>query len=282
MFLRETNKIPTTPLLKFWPSWRKVINQNSYKLQCIFCFVGRGKGGSVSEPLVTWCGVGERRILRRNFCRRLHARDIALTSIVASHLHARPPPNLAPTPSATAYQFFMAPCPVYLSIDCLNTQIVKHLPHLTFMGSSVVRIFQYISNKMQRYIVYYIWKLPAAIAVGSSNSLTNTRRCRYSCMRSWWRVEVPPETCRAVSRYNKLCNVASCRIYVGIFASLFLGNTEADVTISIQQPCSNYFTAKCLELFCVTFLLLIGISTRSCDCCYALTSHFKEITKATF
>jgi len=32
--------------------------------------------------------------------------------------------------------------------------------------------------------------------------VTNTRCCRYSCMRSWWWVEVPPETCRAVSRYK--------------------------------------------------------------------------------
>jgi hypothetical protein len=38
-----------------------------------------------------------------------------------------------------------------------------------------------------------------------------------SCFRSWWWVEVPPETCRAVSRYNKLCNVASCLIYIRIF-----------------------------------------------------------------
>jgi hypothetical protein len=40
------------------------------------------------------------------------------------------------------------------------------------------------------------------IAADSSNGLTNTRCCRYSCMRSWWWVEVPPETCRAVSRYK--------------------------------------------------------------------------------
>jgi len=32
--------------------------------------------------------------------------------------------------------------------------------------------------------------------------VTNTRCCRYSGMRSWWWVEVPPETCRAVSRYK--------------------------------------------------------------------------------
>jgi hypothetical protein len=28
--------------------------------------------------------------------------------------------------------------------------------------------------------------LPAAIAAGSSNGVTNTRYCRYSCLRSWW------------------------------------------------------------------------------------------------
>jgi len=33
--------------------------------------------------------------------------------------------------------------------------------NLTFMGPCIVRIFQYISNKMQRYTIYYmyIWKL---------------------------------------------------------------------------------------------------------------------------
>ena len=76
-------------------------------------------------------------------------------------------------------------------------------------------IFQYVSNKMQRYTVYsyletalhlsggtsthhqeYIQLylqhlvfvtlllLPAAIAAGSSIGVTNTRCCRYSCMRS--------------------------------------------------------------------------------------------------
>jgi len=42
----------------------------------------------------------------------------------------------------------------------------------------------------------------STIAAGSSNGVTNTRCCRYSHMRSWWRVEVPPETCRAVPRYK--------------------------------------------------------------------------------
>ena len=42
----------------------------------------------------------------------------------------------------------------------------------------------------------------STIAADSSNGVTNTRCCRYSCMRSWWWVEVPRETCRAVSIYK--------------------------------------------------------------------------------
>jgi hypothetical protein len=59
-------------------------------------------------------------------------------------------------------------------------------------------------------------KSPTIVA-DSSNGVTNTRCYRYSCMRSWWWVKVPSETCKAVSSY-KMCNVASCWIYkyVGI------------------------------------------------------------------
>jgi hypothetical protein len=42
----------------------------------------------------------------------------------------------------------------------------------------------------------------STIAADSSNGVTDTRCCRYSCMHSWWWVEVSPETCRAVSRYK--------------------------------------------------------------------------------
>jgi len=54
--------------------------------------------------------------------------------------------------------------------------------------------------------IYSIWYLSHSYcylplsAAGSSNSVTNNICCRYSCMRSWWWVAVPPETCRAVSR----------------------------------------------------------------------------------
>jgi hypothetical protein len=42
----------------------------------------------------------------------------------------------------------------------------------------------------------------STIAAESSNGATNTRCCRYSCMRSWWWVEVSLETCRVVSKYK--------------------------------------------------------------------------------
>ena len=104
---------------------------------------------------------------------------------------------------------------------------------LSFMGPCIANIFQYISNKMQLYTLYLYLEtalhvsggtsthhqeriqlylqhlvfitpllLPAATAAGSSNGVTNTRCCRYSWVRSWWWVEVTPETCRAVSRYK--------------------------------------------------------------------------------
>jgi hypothetical protein len=38
------------------------------------------------------------------------------------------------------------------------------------------------------------------LAAGRSNGVTNTRCRRYIFLCSWWWVEVPPETCRAVSK----------------------------------------------------------------------------------
>jgi len=48
--------------------------------------------------------------------------------------------------------------------------------------------------------LHRLFCLEAAIAAGSSNGVTNTRCCRYSCLRCWWWAVVPPETCRAVSK----------------------------------------------------------------------------------
>jgi hypothetical protein len=76
-----------------------------------------------------------------------------------------------------------------------------------FMGPCIVGIYLYISNKMQRYTVYYIWTLlymfrvvPPPIIRSSRNCIysiwylsqrycylslaAGSRCCRYSCMRS--------------------------------------------------------------------------------------------------
>jgi hypothetical protein len=39
---------------------------------------------------------------------------------------------------------------------------------------------------------------------GSKDGLTSARCCNYGCMCSWWWVELPPETCRAV--YKNIIN----------------------------------------------------------------------------
>jgi len=67
---------------------------------------------------------------------------------------------------------------------------------------------------MQRYTVYFNWKLLYMFRVVPPPNNKSANKCiysiwylshpyccllRYSCLRSWWWVEVPPETCRAVS-----------------------------------------------------------------------------------
>jgi hypothetical protein len=55
------------------------------------------------------------------------------------------------------------------------------------------------------------------MAAGSSNSLTSTRCCRYSCVCSWWWVDYHLKHAEQFSDINKLCNIASCWIYIGIY-----------------------------------------------------------------
>jgi len=63
---------------------------------------------------------------------------------------------------------------------------------------------------------------PVTFMTGCSYGFTNARCCGYSDMSSWWWVEIPPETCRAVYRYivNKLYIVASCWTIIGIYFTM--------------------------------------------------------------
>jgi hypothetical protein len=50
--------------------------------------------------------------------------------------------------------------PPYTSKTLLRTVLKsEEYETLTFMGPCIARIFQYTSNKMQRYTVYFKWKL---------------------------------------------------------------------------------------------------------------------------
>jgi hypothetical protein len=51
---------------------------------------------------------------------------------------------------------------------------------LTFMVPCVVKIFQYISNKMQRYTVYFIWKLLYVFRVVPPPIIRSANNCIYS------------------------------------------------------------------------------------------------------
>jgi len=57
----------------------------------------------------------------------------------------------------------------------------------------------------------------STIAAGSSNVVTNTRCCRYSCMRSWWWVGYHPKYVEQFPDINNLCKVSSCWIYIGMY-----------------------------------------------------------------
>ena len=58
----------------------------------------------------------------------------------------------------------------------------KSAMDLTFMGPCIVRIFQYtsISNKMQRYTVYFIWKLLYMFRVVPPPIIRSEDNCIYS------------------------------------------------------------------------------------------------------
>jgi hypothetical protein len=79
-------------------------------------------------------------------------------------------------------------------------------------------IFQYISNKMQRYTVYFIWNLLYMFRVVTPPII----RSAYNCIYSIWYLShrycyLPlPKLVEQFPDINKLCNVACCWIYIRI------------------------------------------------------------------
>jgi hypothetical protein len=90
----------------------------------------------------------------------------------------------------------------YVQEGSLHLRTTEYLPcFVSFRGKKSRRILsEQASYSVRRPQHTQSSSNPSTTAAGSSNGLTNTRCCRYSCLRSWWWVVVPPETCRAVSR----------------------------------------------------------------------------------
>jgi hypothetical protein len=77
------------------------------------------------------------------------------------------------------------------------TDLTQHcrytIMNLMFMGACIVRIFQYISNKMQCYAVYYIWKLLYLFRVIPPPIVRSTYNCIYNiCYLSQHYCYLPP------------------------------------------------------------------------------------------
>jgi hypothetical protein len=115
------------------------------------------------------------------------------------------------------------------------------------------------------------WKSSNSSMIGAagSNGVTNTRCCRYSYMCSWWWVEVPPETCKAVFKYDKLCNVASCWIYIGIFLRCtdpwMLNFQQSDI---FYQPIfETFIPLDTILQTLIKFLQMTGTRSTYRKCC---------------
>ena len=70
---------------------------------------------------------------------------------------------------------------IYTAIFMLIFIIFEQdLLYLTFMGPCIISIFQYISNKVQRYTVYFIWKLVYMFRVTPPPIVRSANNCTYS------------------------------------------------------------------------------------------------------
>ena len=111
---------------------------------------------------------------------------------------------------------------LHILINPLNAELnpICHLlvllGDLKFMGPCIVSIFQYISNKMQCYTVYLY--LETALHVSGGTSTNHQERIQLYLQHlvfvTPWKYH--PKHVEQFPDINKLCNVASFWIYIGI------------------------------------------------------------------
>ena len=72
--------------------------------------------------------------------------------------------------------------------------------HSLFISGKLLYMFRVVFPPIIRSTIQFPHhtQTSSTVLAGSSNGLTSTRYCKYSCVCSWWWVEIPPETSRAV------------------------------------------------------------------------------------
>jgi hypothetical protein len=112
---------------------------------------------------------------------------------------------------------FMDPCIVTIfQYTCISNKMQRYIIYLYLETALHVSggTSTHHQERIQLYLQHLVFVTPLLLSAAIMKELElvwvccgwrtpqHTQTSRYSCMRSWWWVEVPPETCRAVSRYK--------------------------------------------------------------------------------
>ena len=97
------------------------------------------------------------------------------TAYLIDKTNALPVPYRAPQRTLKYYENY----DISLLI-CKTSVAAKWGTSLTFMSSCIIIIFKYISNKTQRYTVYFIWKLLYMFRVVPPPIISRANNCIYS------------------------------------------------------------------------------------------------------
>ena len=109
---------------------------------------------------------------------------------------------------------------IYIPFDIFPTRC--NITQFIYFWKTALHVLGRISTchqeHTQLYLQYLVFVkpllLPAAIVAGSSNGLTNTRYCKYSCVLLMTGGDTTQNMDSSFPEINKLRNVASCWKYI--------------------------------------------------------------------
>ena len=107
-----------------------------------------------------------------------------------------------------------------------------------FMGPCIVIIFQYISNKMQRYTVYFIWKLLYMFRILPPPIIKSAYNCTYSIWYLSDRYSYLPLSWR---RWSSNCVKLHLVRYIHSFSSLSYDRSKASSKASSPHSAIQSF-----------------------------------------